>query len=496
MPLYVSSGPLTSAVSAFGMRDAFAALTGGTALSVQPPNNATSSPPPVLPFEAFKQREPLISDGCTSIYAATKDSQRRAPAEMGGIFGDVTVLASAPSEVSPDVPEERESRTPGVHACALPDQSSAAQGSRLCDPGDVPPALPGSRQPQVAEAAPQSAKTEGAAQEEHSKSRAETATAPLHGAVSAGESLGPDDGNHCAVLDREHMVVAALDMLVPRQQQHADAVPADHASSPVLYNVLPVLGFGQEAADKGMDSPVAGPAPADSAFLPVVPASATARALSPQLAEPPDPAKDSRESPVYDVVLPALGSQPVQVSAPAVGQAPLPASVKSRPAEELAKHAPDVEPAGEARKVVPASVSPPRPAEEMVNDAPGVASAGEARNIMPASVSPRPTAEITNNAPGVASAGEAHRMLPGSKAGQKRARQAAAAQAKPQVPAKRSWEEWLQPGARALPFTSSYLLSDCGTGQISSEPCCNTSLLPRSVPVLCHNCVPFCAPKH
>ncbi|KAK9903949.1 hypothetical protein WJX75_001135 [Coccomyxa subellipsoidea] len=46
-------------------------------------------------------------------------------------------------------------------------------------------------------------------------------------------------------------------------------------------------------------------------------------------------------------------------------------------------------------------------------------------------------------------------VLPGSKAGQKRARQAAAAAARQQqhqqLPAKRSWEEWLQPGASGAP---------------------------------------------
>ncbi|BDA45714.1 hypothetical protein COCOBI_07-5010 [Coccomyxa sp. Obi] len=431
VPLYVSSGALTGAPSSFGMGDAFATLTGGTALSVQPPN-ATSLPPLGQPLEAFRRREPLNTDGCTSIFAGAEQSQRRPPAEIGGVFGDVTVLASAPPEVPPDLPAQHVSaRTPGVHAGALPDQSSAAQGSSPAgsgDQGDVPPVSPGSGQLQVAEAAPQNAETLEAARE-HATSRAASAAATLDGAVSARDFPGLDNGAQGVVSDREHILVAPLEMSVPVpvQQQHADALPGllgDHASSPALYYVLSALGFGPEAAEKGVESPVAGLTTA-SAPLPGVPASAEARVPSPQLAEPPDPARDSERLPLYDVLLPALGSQPAQVSAPAVGQAPLPASVQPAPAGEVAKDAPEVESLGEARRMLPDSKAGP-----------------------PASVQQRPAVEMAEDAPGVESAGEARRMLPGSKAGQKRARQAAAAaQAKPQLPAKRSWEEWLQPGA-------------------------------------------------
>ncbi|CAL8470705.1 g10247 [Coccomyxa elongata] len=411
VPLYVSSGALTGAPSSLGMGDAFAALTGGTALPVQPPN-AASVPPLGQPLEAFRWREPLISDGCTSVFGAAQESQGRTPAEMGGIFGEVTVLASAPPELPAEVPAQHELRTPGVHATTLPDQSSAALGSSPAglgdqggllpvSPGSGPPQVaeaasgllpvsPGSGPPQVAEAASQNAEVQEDARE-HATSRAQTAAAPLDGAVSARDVLCLDNSKQGVVSEREHMVVAALDMVVPRQQQHAEAlpeVPCDHASSPALYHVLPVLGLALGAAEKGVDSPAAHLTPG-TAGLPGVPASAEARAPSPQLAEPPDSARDSEGTPLYDVLLPTLGSHPAQVPTPALGQAALPASMHPQPAGEVAK------------------------------DAPG--------------------AELV---------GEAHRMLPESKAGQKRARQAAAAQqAKPQLPAKRSWEEWLQPGA-------------------------------------------------
>ncbi len=404
MPLYVSSGALlTGAPSSLGMGDAFAALTGGTALSVPPPN-AASVPPLGQPLEAFRWREPLISDGCTPVFGAAQESQGRTPAEMGGIFGDVTVLASAPPELPAEVPAQHESRTPGLHATTLPDQSSAALGSSpagLGDQGGLPPVSPGSGPPQVAEAASQNANLQEEARE-HATSRVETAAAPLDGAVSAGGVLCLDNSKQGVVSGREHMIVAALDMVEPIQQQHAEAlpeVPCDHASSPALYNVHPVLGLAVGAAKKGVDSSAAHLTPG-SAELPGVPASAGARAPSPQLAEPRNSVRYSEGTPLHDVLLPALGSQPAQVPTPALGQAALPASVQAQPAGEVAKDAPRVE-----------------------------------------------------------SAGEACRMLPESKAGQKRARQAAAAQqAKPQLPAKRSWEEWLQPGAR-LAFLIIYLIT-------------------------------------
>lgn len=416
MPLYVSSGALTGAPSAFGMRDVFAALTGGTALSVQPPD-AASLPPLGQPLEAFRRHEPLNTDGCTSIFAAAEESQRGTPAEVGGVFGDVTVLASAPPELSPEIPAQQESCTPGMHANPSPDQSSAAQGSRpagLGDQGNMLPAFSGSGQPQVPEAAHQNAKRQEAGWE-HATSRNEAAAAPLNGADSARDRLGLDDGDQGVVSDREHVNMAALDILVPVQQQHADASPealADHTSSPALYNVLPVHGFGLEAAEKGVDSPVAGLTPA-SAGLPGPPATEEDRGPPPHLAELPDPARGFETLPLYDVLLPALGSQPAQGSAAAGGQAPLPASVQ------------------------------PRSAGEMAEDAPGAESAGEAR-----------------------------RMLPGSKAGQKRARQAAAAaQAKPQLPAKRSWEEWLQPGACLAFFTvRSHILVWDGATNVQGRP--------------------------
>lgn len=174
--------------------------------------------------------------------------------------------------------------------------------------------------------------------------------------------------------------------------EHSEVAHSRHSSPVPVYDILPVLGFGLSSASEALRDRTVPPAPAEA------------------------PASHS---------LPGASAEPQQ-----------PAAGLTKPDAPM-ERTDDVQ--------IPVTVRP-------ANFSPGASEPAATAEELPGA---ERQAEAVREA-AVDAAGGMHRaeeaprlMLPGSKAAQKRARQAAAAQARQhqqQLPAKRSWEDWLQTG--------------------------------------------------
>lgn len=408
VPLYVPSGALRSAAPLLGAGDAFAALTGGPAL---PDSSQLPRAPFGQPLEAFRRPTPAKSDDRILQSTSETDLKQTAGKKSESIFGDVSVIASAPAQQDSPMPEE--------HGSAEPSQVADGKSS---DPARVD--HQGDRDILSAEPLPLAAAAEEPLEQSH-QPHAEPDP------VDSAAAVPPDPSDHSASpteaadLSRGEQDAALLDegtAVAPEEPVHVDLlVQTDATVAPIqvseaqavspapLYDLLPVLGLGSAAAEEGADMP------------------------------DPDVRHMSTDPASHDAP-----------AAPAILQFAVPSTVNEFPAAERTE--PQI-PADQAEDAQPLYNALPALGSWLAA-APLAPTAGPAHAADPLSV---PGAELQPEAASQTikergPAGEAPRLvLPGSKAGQKRARQAAAAAAgaaaRHQLPTKRSWEEWLQPGA-------------------------------------------------
>lgn len=419
VPLYVPSGALGSAAPPLGISDAFAALTGSPAVlgSFAPARAPPAPPHEQQPLEAVRRPSPALSDATAGIVKrANAEALRQKPtgAESQNIFGDVSVIASAPRQPSLAA---HDSGAAEARASAQPSQAADAQSSDLAEGGhresDMSRSAESSR---LNAAAVVSLDDSQQAHAEHDPavSTADVLAAVREDAATPADTADLSGSEQIAVLQDQGTELPPATAGQQDLQVHTDDDAAStqvqdaRASSPVpLYSLLPVFGLGGTAT--GNESPVPGLGPkavaaaSDEASIPLA-------EFPLPTSEQPQAHSQARQAevlqPLY-TVLPALGSWPA---------APLSSSSAEPLQAQTAASLPDLEQHGGD------DAEEPRVALGMEE------TLGEARRL----------------------------VLPGSKAGQKRARQAAAAAARQQqhqqLPAKRSWEEWLQPGVHLSRF--------------------------------------------